>query len=117
MFKLFKVIGLVILGLVWAGLAVDNVYAEAAIQNIKLTQEDKGTQVDFEVVVYNSDTLVYQIIVEWELESHAKPELHNLVVTRCMSVGQHKLSDRVLAQDVVKASVYFDPKPENCLNE
>lgn len=95
-------------------LSISNAYADAAIQNVKLIKEDKGTQVDFEVVVYNNDTLIYQIIVEWELESRTKPEIHNLVVTRCLPVGQHKLEDKIRAQDVVKASIYFEPRPENC---
>jgi len=115
MFNLLKVIGLGISGLILAGLLPESLYADAAIQNIRLVKEDGATRVDFEELIYNSDTYVYQIVVEWVLANRTSPEIHNLLVARCMPVGQHSLSDKVQGEDVVKVSVYFDPRPENCL--
>ena len=116
MFKL-KNFGLFILIFVAGVLSTEILYADGAIQNVKLFKEGDTTRVDFEQLIYNTDSYVFQIVIEWEIKNRAKPELHNLLIDRCMRVGNYKLSDKIVGAEVEKVSIYFDPRPESCSSE
>jgi hypothetical protein len=109
-----KIFGLVIFVFIIIALSVETLYADGAIQNVKLVKEGDTTRVDFEQLIYNTDSYVFQIVIEWGIKNRAKPELHNLLVDRCMPVGSYKLSDKVMGGEVEKVSIYFDPRPESC---
>jgi hypothetical protein len=107
--------GLLILTMVLTGLFTESLYADATIQNVRLSKETDGTRVDFDVVIYNLETYVFQAVIEWKLVNREKAIIHNLVIERCMPVGQQKFHDKIKDGEVEKVLVYFEPRPQTCI--